>query len=341
MSFKNMCLKYASDEHIQVDDTSLNIPDGYKRFVEWLIAYMKPKMHSLDTISIDFIEKYFEDVDDLTKLLNDNTNDEEIPDSVINVLSNELYDGKSVDELTDDEQAIIKVLSVYICIQKSNSGGINMNMVNVKNNANLVPRQKAEFAVSSSDIIRYLEGKLRFKFAAYDFMIWNSAVQGLGYVRMRVVMRPEDVVHIPNTTSFVDKFLAANAVGLEYRDDVMDVLPPFMYPNTIGNLWNDPASLQRLEQQGIYGERLMELVNHHKPVYDKNTNTIGLYIRPEKIISDMLADPDTGRIDGNMVIGRVDGDRSAPTNTVTWHVTISKENSTTTTGIQIDRIFNF
>lgn len=115
-SFESKCLSLATIYPLETNPDEMIVPDKYKTSVNSLITIMKPKMDRLDKVSIKFIENCFKDINEAVRYLDRNTNCGEIPDSVINVLSTELY-GKSTKCLTEKEQAIIKVLSCYICIQ--------------------------------------------------------------------------------------------------------------------------------------------------------------------------------------------------------------------------------
>ena len=114
--FKTVCDRLSSNQRITVESNSLDIPERYSVSVKALIEIMKPKLTVLDKISIQFIEDAFTDIEAVTKKLDADTENGDIPDSILNVFSSELY-GKTINELTDDEQNIIKVLSTYICIQ--------------------------------------------------------------------------------------------------------------------------------------------------------------------------------------------------------------------------------
>lgn len=75
---------------------------------------MKTKIHRLDKVELPFIENTFSNTRDVTNTLN--LAPTEIPDGVINNLTERLYN-KKVSELSDDESNIIKVLTAYICLQ--------------------------------------------------------------------------------------------------------------------------------------------------------------------------------------------------------------------------------
>lgn len=115
-SFKDFCVNLATTGELDIDDTDRFVPDNYRSQLDTLINIMSPRMNNLEYINIRFIEDSFEDLEEVKKVLNDRCND--IPDGIINVLSHKLYGDKSVNQLTEDERSIIKVLAVYLCIQK-------------------------------------------------------------------------------------------------------------------------------------------------------------------------------------------------------------------------------
>lgn len=118
VSFKDFCKQVVTNYRITSDDvgTDMTVPPYFESQVESLIEIMRPKMNRLDRVSVRFIEEYFENIDKVPELFDTNRPTGDVPNSIINKLSTELY-GKPVNDLTDDEQAIIKVLSCYICIQ--------------------------------------------------------------------------------------------------------------------------------------------------------------------------------------------------------------------------------
>lgn len=115
-TFKDKCINIASKGIVTIESNSCEIPEKYKTPVSSLITIMRNKMSILDKITIKFIEEAFDDMDKVQKALDENTENGEIPDGIINHLSIELYH-KSFNGLTEEEQAIIKVLSCYLCIQ--------------------------------------------------------------------------------------------------------------------------------------------------------------------------------------------------------------------------------
>lgn len=116
MTFYEKCLKLASKCDIDTETDSKEIPERYVVPTQALIDIMKKKMSILDQINIPFIETVFDDIDKAIETLNEKTEDGDVPDGIINKLSSELY-GSQIKELTKEQQAIIKVLSCYLCIQ--------------------------------------------------------------------------------------------------------------------------------------------------------------------------------------------------------------------------------
>ena len=114
MIFQTFCNRTASKERIDV--SSINpVPDRYKKAVDSIINIMKDKTEIFNVIEVPFVEVAFND-QDFEQILEDKLTDGEIPDEIICKLSAGIYN-KAITQLTDSEQAIIKVLSTYICIQ--------------------------------------------------------------------------------------------------------------------------------------------------------------------------------------------------------------------------------
>ena len=136
---------------------------------------------------------------------------------------------------------------------------------------------------------------------------------------------------------FVDRTLNEYSAGMTFKDEVLETLKPFMYPANIGDLRNYPEVLQHLYEYGVYGDRLSEIIEFSKLNYSKEAGFFRVYLRPERIITEMLADPNTNEIAGNMAITRVLGDTPE---TFQWEVQVTEDRGISTTGISIDKIFS-
>ena len=118
MKFTEYCRKLVtSDPFTEVTD-STDIPDEYVSPTDVLISSMKNKADIFDKINIAYIEAVFNEMteDKLMNKLDMRFDEGEIPDGIINKLSEGIFKCKPI-ELTDDQRAIIKVLTIYICIQ--------------------------------------------------------------------------------------------------------------------------------------------------------------------------------------------------------------------------------
>ena len=211
-------------------------------------------------------------------------------------------------------------------------------MNNKVNKAGVTPRPVETYDITSSDVTNYLENKiLGFKIGC-DFTRWTGVSPESSYVRMRAVITPKDIVSTVKDKDYVSKILAENNAGLCFKEDVINSLKQFMYPASIINLKNQPNELQRMYQCGLYGDRLDELISNASLTYAEPVDLFKVYLRPERIIADMLADPNTGEIDGDFAIIGVHGTTSE---TIRWEAIVSHNNAlASSNNLNIDAIFN-
>lgn len=192
------------------------------------------------------------------------------------------------------------------------------------------------YKIGTGDITTYLRNQLGFD-VAVDYRRWTGITANHSYVRMRVVILPKDICVQNKSKDFVDRTLSEYSAGMTFKDDVIDTLKPFMYPKNINDLRNYPEVMQHLYEYGVYGDRLNEIIEFSKLNYSKDANLFRVYLRPERIIAQMLEDPSTNEIRGNMVITRVLGDTPE---TFQWEVQVTEDRGISTTGISIDKIFS-
>ena len=207
------------------------------------------------------------------------------------------------------------------------------------NKAGIQPIPIDTFMISSNEVIKYLEDTvLGFK-VGYDFTRWTGVTANHSYVRMRVVISPKDILAPRHNNDYADKILAENAAGLTYKKEIIDALEPFMYPKTIGNLRNHPDELQRMYQYGLFGDRLDEVIQNSQLAYSADANYFRLYLRPERIIADMLKNPETDKIDGAMSIVAV---HATSSETIRWEVEVVKNGNLAigNNDVSVDAIFN-
>lgn len=117
-SFQEFCNRTATDEHVteKIAPVCFADPEFEKR-VNALCEIMQNKMAHLDRIHIPFIESKFEDMNCVAELLDSFYSDYggQSLDYIVSKFSTRLYHA-SFHELTLEQQAIIKILSAYICI---------------------------------------------------------------------------------------------------------------------------------------------------------------------------------------------------------------------------------
>lgn len=207
----------------------------------------------------------------------------------------------------------------------------------VINKASIKPIPTDHYIISTNDVVNYLQNQLGFSIG-YDFTRWVGVSVDHSYIRMRAIINPKDIVYSAANKDYVDSVLAANAAGIMYKDTVIETLKPFMYPKSITNIRNHPEDLQRIAEYGLYGERLDEVIQYSQLNYCKQADVFRLYLRPERIIVDMLSDPATNKVDGEIVITGTHGTTSE---TIRWDVEVTKNNAMgVSSDISIDRIFS-
>lgn len=213
-----------------------------------------------------------------------------------------------------------------------------MAIINNKNKAGVSPVPTDRYVISSTDVAAYLQTQVLGCSIGYDFTRWTGVSPDHSYVRMRAVFAPKDIIATSKTRDYVDKVLEENAAGIQFKSDMIKALEPFMYPSGIINIRNHQEEAARLHQYGLFGDRLDEVITYSKFTYTKEHNYFLIYLRPERIIADMLADPATNKIDGEFSIIGVNGTTS---DTIRWDAEVSRNNgfNMANNGISVDYLF--
>lgn len=199
--------------------------------------------------------------------------------------------------------------------------------------------------VSASDVVEYLQNEVfGFSFDC-DFKVWDNRMDyekpintQKCYVVMRCAFRPQDIIMQAQPGNYVDRALKNMAASTQFKDSFKKSIEPFMFPEKIRSE-NRPEVLQQLAEQGIYGERLELLRRAPRMFYDQVNNYWGVFLRPERIIAEMVKDPDEDKVDGFMSFGWLNADESNPA-AITWGVNIYKGFAGRNAGVTIDAIFN-
>ena len=206
------------------------------------------------------------------------------------------------------------------------------------NKAGIQPIPTDNYTITGSEVVKYLQDQLGFG-VAFDFTRWTGVVPDLSYVRMRVVFNPKDIVVPSDAKDYVDRKLEEYAAGTKFDADTIEILKPFMYPEKINEIRNNPEDMQRLYKLGVLEDRFDEIVRNAKLNYCREANVFRLYLRPERIIEDMLRNPTTNKIDGTMSILGVRGTSSE---TIRWDVAVTRKPSAFigNSELSVEAIFN-
>lgn len=206
--------------------------------------------------------------------------------------------------------------------------------------------------ITSSNIEAYLQTKLGFRIDC-DFAIWDNRAEwekplrtDKCFVIMRAIFRPEDITIATAPTDYTSRVLASMGSGRTYKKDVMDVLTPFMFPESIADLKQNKQEYidtrRKLAEMGIHGDRLEELIRRPGLFYDQVNDRFGVYLRPERIIPMILKEYYTAK-DGKPFnapwsMGYVSGDMNGVA--YTWGINIYDGMGMPSSGVTIDAVFN-
>ena len=171
------------------------------------------------------------------------------------------------------------------------------------NKANIERIQKDIYPITCAMIRKYLEEQvLGFKLHGLDVKKWNSPNGRAAYAVIRISMFAKDVAIQRNITNYVDKVLAEESMYDELDKTVTDGLAPFMFPENIAQAKQSYETRGKLWERGIESEKLYAIIQFSQIRRVKKYNMYICYLRPEKIIEQMLEDPATNKIDGSFGI---------------------------------------
>jgi hypothetical protein len=119
MGFRQFCKRIATENTIEItipdDPMTVGIPFNLESPIQVLTNTLKPLKKRFDSISVPYVEKCFSDMEKVFKVM-DEEYDNDVDDGIPYALSMYLYDTQ-FNELSADDQAIIKVLTVYLLVQ--------------------------------------------------------------------------------------------------------------------------------------------------------------------------------------------------------------------------------
>lgn len=120
MSFADFCNKMCASLD---DEEMVTVLDGeyinpvFIPIAKAIIKELKPKMKKLDRLKVSYIVKFFEQYEDnIDDIIHNNTDEDDIPDELINYLADQLYNMK-YNDMARSCKNIINVLAIYIYLQ--------------------------------------------------------------------------------------------------------------------------------------------------------------------------------------------------------------------------------
>lgn len=197
------------------------------------------------------------------------------------------------------------------------------NSNTVINKAGIAPIPAKRYNISTGQVVQFLQDQLGFGFG-YDFTRWVGITPDNSYVRMRCVFQTSDITIAPTDTDFVTRTLQKNSSAITFKDTVINTLKPYMYPKIDGSVTQDPEAVERMNKLGLRLDRLAEISKYTELDYCEQQGLWRLYLAPEKIITDMLSDPTTGKPDGDLAIIAVLGTSSE---SIRWEVSVTERTS--------------
>lgn len=184
----------------------------------------------------------------------------------------------------------------------------------MNNKSNISPIGNLFYYISAGDIMKYLEDTiLGFRVDA-DFTRWTGIDPAHSYVRMRVIIQAKDIIVTKpdDETDYATRMLHQNQVNYTLDENIVKSLTPFMYPENFNYSQISPEAIRHLNELGVIGSKIDEIKKYSRLslAVDRATGKqyFRVYLRPERIIHDMLTNPETGKLDGEVYIRRVTGE---------------------------------
>lgn len=174
-----------------------------------------------------------------------------------------------------------------------------------------------------------------------DFAVINGGNPFDAYVRMRIAMDDKYALPPADKSNYVDEIIAATTDVIEMRESVKNKLEKFMYPQDMQDLQRFIMNQnpQNLVSKGLYGNNLIDIVNHSKPLHNRIYKQMLVYLRPEAILRDIVMDP-TDDDPGEFSITDL---RNDSVNGVRWKVQVlkrvTKQILSATTSATIDTFY--
>ena len=194
-----------------------------------------------------------------------------------------------------------------------------------------------QYIISADQLANYLSKDILGLPIKADFVTLHGPAGGC-FVEMNISIDNADFTTEPAQGNYVENFLAKNSTGIQAKQDVINALKPFMFPSDWTRILSDPIKLRDLAAVGIVGDALQRIRQFAIFRKSETYNAWVITLNTENLIRDFFSNPTTGKVEGDLKITSVTGDRAPG---IQWEVFINRDNTRTVDNtISIDAIFN-
>ena len=226
------------------------------------------------------------------------------------------------------------------------------------NKAGLTPLQTDIFVISAHQVQKHLQDTLGFPvetlFTRFDgpasapasFQGFTNRPQNVApigeysYVRMDVAIKPKDILVNTAPQEYADRILYQFGSDFAFKKQFKDAIQNFQYPEKLERVFYNEEVMRRLAKRGIYKELIEKIIYLRDPRYSNQTDLFYISLSAEKIITDMLSNPNNNpaTVDGNWAIIAVAGNSN---DSLRWIVEVKRgQDQNNGIGVTYDSIFD-
>lgn len=201
---------------------------------------------------------------------------------------------------------------------------------------------------SQDDVTRYLQNNILGLKIVTDYERWEGA-NGNAYIRMRLAINAKDIASDETLgEDLVSRLLRQDGSPYLFKKKVIDAIKPFMFPDNMMNILQMPDVIETLAKKGIHGQNLKKIIQFSKPQFSHDTSGdwFCIYLRPERILEDMVKDPKTDKTAGEFQILSVKGGNATNDGykePISWVAIVDNRKAAVAAGnydVSVDSIFN-
>lgn len=198
------------------------------------------------------------------------------------------------------------------------------------------PTHWEQFNVSADQLANYLAKDVLGIPVRADFVTCHGTAGGC-FVIMNISIENDDLTSAPQPGNYVDNFLSKNSAGILFKQDVIKAIEPFMFPEDYTKIVTDPIKMKALADIGICGAAFEQIRRFCRFRKSEAYNAWVISLNTENLIRDFFADPTTGKVEGDLKITAVTGERAPG---IQWEIFINRDSTKTIdTTVSVDTIF--